>query len=144
PSGRLCRLQVQETHSITARKRIEREPYNARAVCTDMAGGLDLGSGGKRGKKPLDTAINLIPFIDLMAVTIAFLLITAVWSQTGVQPVGSAGLGPGEAAESLTLRVTVRAVTIDGFHEIPLGELPRLEKELLDRQARMATLEVED
>ena len=38
-----------------------------------MAGGMDLGTGGKGKKKPLDTAINLVPFIDLMAVTISFL-----------------------------------------------------------------------
>ncbi len=39
-----------------------------------MAGGMDLGDGGKSKKKPLDTAINLVPFIDLMAVTISFLI----------------------------------------------------------------------
>ena len=48
-----------------------------------MAGGMDLGTGGKGGKKPLDAAINLVPFIDLMAVTISFLIMTAVWTQIG-------------------------------------------------------------
>src|SRR3954468_22123689 len=58
-----------------------------------MAGGMDLGDSGGRGKKkkPLDTAINLVPFIDLMAVTIAFLIMTAVWTQVGRLQVGSAG-----------------------------------------------------
>jgi biopolymer transport protein TolR len=58
-----------------------------------MAGGMDLGNGGKGGKKPLDTAINLVPFIDLMAVTISFLILTAVWTQIGKLQVSQAG-GP--------------------------------------------------
>lgn len=48
-----------------------------------MAGGMDLGTPSGGGKKPLDVNINLVPFIDLMAVTIAFLIMTAVWTQTG-------------------------------------------------------------
>ncbi len=58
-----------------------------------MAGGMDLGNGGKGGKKPLDTAINLVPFIDLMAVTISSLIMTAVWTQIGRLQVSQAG-GP--------------------------------------------------
>src|ERR1700758_2705027 len=56
-----------------------------------MAGGMDLGTGGKSKKKPLDTAINLVPFIDLMAVTISFLIMTAVWTQIGRLQVASTG-----------------------------------------------------
>lgn len=48
-----------------------------------MAGGMDIGTGGKGGKKPLDATISLVPFIDLMAVTISFLIMTAVWTQIG-------------------------------------------------------------
>jgi biopolymer transport protein ExbD len=41
-------------------------------------GGVDVGSeGGKR--RSTNTEINMIPFIDLLMCTIAFLLITAVW-----------------------------------------------------------------
>jgi biopolymer transport protein ExbD len=43
-------------------------------------GGVDVGGGGKGGRKSLDSEINMIPFIDLLMVTISFLLITAVWS----------------------------------------------------------------
>lgn len=42
--------------------------------------GVDVGGGGKGGRKSLDSEVNMIPFIDLLMVTIAFLLITAVWS----------------------------------------------------------------
>ena len=60
-----------------------------------MAGGMDLGSPSRGGKKPVDTAINLVPFIDLMAVTISFLIMTAVWTQIGRLQVSQAG-GPAE------------------------------------------------
>ena len=40
--------------------------------------GVDVGGGGK-GKRATNSDINMIPFIDLLMCTIAFLLITAVW-----------------------------------------------------------------
>jgi biopolymer transport protein ExbD len=43
-----------------------------------MAGvSVDSGGGGRRN---LDSEINMIPMIDLLMVTISFLLITAVWT----------------------------------------------------------------
>lgn len=41
-------------------------------------GGVDVGGGGGK-KRATNSDINMIPFIDLLMVTIAFLLITAVW-----------------------------------------------------------------
>ncbi len=41
-------------------------------------GGVDVDSGGSK-KKSTNTEINMVPFIDLLMCTIAFLLITAVW-----------------------------------------------------------------
>lgn len=43
-------------------------------------GGVDVGGGGKGKRKTLDSEINMIPMIDLLMVTISFLLITAVWT----------------------------------------------------------------
>jgi len=37
----------------------------------------------KHSKKQLDFEVNLIPFIDLLSVSICFLLITAVWLNVG-------------------------------------------------------------
>ena len=51
---------------------------------------MDLGAGGK-GKRSLDAALNLVPFIDLMAVTIVFLIMSAVWTQLGRLQVSQAG-----------------------------------------------------
>ena len=42
--------------------------------------GVDVGGGGGKGKRALDSEINMIPMIDLLMVTISFLLITAVWT----------------------------------------------------------------
>jgi biopolymer transport protein ExbD len=43
-------------------------------------GGVDLGTGGGGKRKALYSEINMIPMIDLLMVTISFLLITAVWT----------------------------------------------------------------
>jgi biopolymer transport protein ExbD len=42
--------------------------------------GIDAGAANSGGRKTLDSEINMIPMIDLLMVTISFLLITAVWS----------------------------------------------------------------
>src|SRR6516162_11208136 len=41
--------------------------------------GVSIG-GPKGGRRSLDSEINMIPMIDLLMVTISFLLITAVWT----------------------------------------------------------------
>ena len=92
-----------------------------------MAGGMDLGTGGKGGKKPLDAAINLVPFIDLMAVTISFLIMTAVWTQITRLQVSQAGgpssdTPPDEKALQLNLTITERGFTLSAqgaLQEVP-------------------------
>ena len=76
-----------------------------------MAGGMDLGTGGKGGKKPLDTAINLVPFIDLMAVTISFLIMTAVWTQIGRLQVSNSG-GPSDPNKEEEQQKTVPLILL--------------------------------
>jgi biopolymer transport protein ExbD len=73
-----------------------------------MAGGMDLGDA-KGPKKPLDATINLVPFIDLMAVTISFLIMTAVWTQIGrLQVSGGGGDGdPTPEKDDKTVPVTL-------------------------------------
>lgn len=46
-------------------------------------GGVSEPMPGGRGKKSLNVELNLVPFIDLLTVLITFLLLTAVWTQTG-------------------------------------------------------------
>jgi biopolymer transport protein ExbD len=54
---------------------------------------------GKGGKKPLDAAINLVPFIDLLSCCISFLLITAVWTQLARMDVTQKSKAPSGAVE---------------------------------------------
>jgi biopolymer transport protein TolR len=94
-----------------------------------MAGGMDLGTGGKGGKKPLDAAINLVPFIDLMAVTISFLIMTAVWTQITRLQVSQAGgpssdTPPDEKALQLNLTITERGYTLSA--QGALQEVPKV------------------
>lgn len=42
--------------------------------------GVSVDEGGGKGRRSVDSDINMIPFIDLLMVTISFLLITAVWT----------------------------------------------------------------
>jgi len=45
-------------------------------------GGVSVGGGGG-GKKSVDSEVNMVPFIDLLLSIISFLLMTAVWVQSG-------------------------------------------------------------
>ncbi|HLT30416.1 MAG TPA: biopolymer transporter ExbD [Myxococcaceae bacterium] len=77
---------------------------------------MDVGPQ-KGSKKPLDVNINVIPIIDLMAVIISFLLLTAVWTQVGRLQVAQAG-GAGEPSEEavkttpVTLRLTEKEASL--------------------------------
>ena len=93
-----------------------------------MAGGMDLGTGGKGGKKPLDATINLVPFIDLMAVTITFLIMTAVWTQLGRLQVSQSGNSASEEPppqtqlQPITVLITEKElkITVGGAQLDPL------------------------
>ncbi|MBL8913986.1 MAG: biopolymer transporter ExbD, partial [Archangium sp.] len=94
-----------------------------------MAGGMDMGGGGKGGKKPLDTTINLVPFIDLMAVTIVFLIMTAVWTQLGRLQVSQSGQSSAEQEppptqlQPITLLITEKdlKLTVGGSQLDPIA-----------------------
>ena len=131
-----------------------------------MAGGMDLGGGGKGGKKPLDTALNLVPFIDLMAVTIVFLIMTAVWTQLGRLQVSQSGQSQGESEpppnqlQPITLLITEKdlklqvggsqldplPITRDSKQRIDVDKLVAKLKELKQQQPDQSaiTLSTED
>ena len=52
------------------------------------------------GRRPIDSEINMIPMIDLLVSCIAFLLITAVWSQ--MARIQASALVPGDPTKPLT------------------------------------------
>ena len=86
-----------------------------------MAGGMDLGGGGKSGKKPLDTNINLVPFIDLMAVTIVFLIMTAVWTQLGRLQVSQSGNSASEEPPPQTQLLPITVLITEKELKISMG-----------------------
>lgn len=66
--------------------------------------GVDVGGGRRGGRKSLDSEVNMIPMIDLLMVTISFLLITAVWvtnsrMEANAQVPGPSTLPPCEGGE---------------------------------------------
>jgi biopolymer transport protein ExbD len=119
-----------------------------------MAGGMDTGQGGK-GKKSLDVAINLTAFIDLMAVTISFLIMTAVWTQIGRLQVSQAG-GPSTEEEqqqeqtktvqlNLLITPTELRLTADqsAFDPIPLTKDAKGKTDLSKLVARFKELKAQ-
>lgn len=58
--------------------------------------GVSVDSGGKGGKKSVDSEVNMIPFIDLLVCCIAFLIITAVWTQ--LERLNATQNSPGQAS----------------------------------------------
>jgi len=75
-------------------------------------GGVSVEGGGGGGKKSVDANINMVPMIDLLVSCIAFLLMTAVWVQTGAveaqQPRGAPSQpqdSPPEPQEQLKIQI---------------------------------------
>lgn len=52
---------------------------------------------GKGGRKPVDSEVNMIPFIDLLVCCISFLIITAVWTQ--LERLNATQQSPGQAQQ---------------------------------------------
>jgi biopolymer transport protein ExbD len=88
--------------------------------------GVSIDTGGKGGKKNTDFAVNLVPFIDLLSSLIAFLMMTAVWTQVGRLQVATGG-GVSESTDTpkptlqLNLTITERGyvITAGGVIEVP-------------------------
>ncbi len=78
---------------------------------------VSVDTGGKSGKKPLNAELNLVPYIDLLTCMVAFLLITAVWTQLArlqAQQKGQGAVGEETPPEKQTKVVVV--VNQEGFN----------------------------
>jgi biopolymer transport protein ExbD len=78
----------------------------------EIMGGVDVDNGGGK-KRSTNSDINMIPFIDLLMVTIAFLLITAVWTtnsriSSNTQVPGQTGCGEECPPQQKSLHVFIR------------------------------------
>jgi biopolymer transport protein ExbD len=72
---------------------------------------------GKARRKSVDGELNLVPYIDLLTCMVAFLLITAVWSQLARLSVSQKGQGE---INGMTEKPTQIAVLVhaDGFNVV--------------------------
>ena len=77
-------------------------------------GGMSLDAGGGGGKKSVDMVIPLVPFIDMLAMMITFLMMTAVWTQIGRMQVASQGQGDPSPNNQPTLQLNL-TVTEKGY-----------------------------
>jgi biopolymer transport protein ExbD len=65
-------------------------------------GGVSVESGSGGGRRALDSELNMIPMIDLLMVTISFLLITAVWTTMGRVNASAQVPGPPDPTTPIT------------------------------------------
>src|SRR5688572_4129150 len=65
---------------------------------------------GKAGKKSLNAELNLVPYIDLLTCMVAFLLITAVWTQ--LARLSASQKGQGQAGEETPPEAQVNIVVV--------------------------------
>ena len=66
------------------------------------------------GGSKLDTALNLVPFIDLLSSLVLFLLLTAAWQHVSAIPAGVASKGPNRSAVVNEKRLEIR-VAANGY-----------------------------
>jgi hypothetical protein len=99
-----------------------------------MAGGISVGQH-KAGRRSVDHDLPLVPFIDFMICLIAFLLVTAVWTQmsrinaTGRAP-GSEGGPPHEPQKELHVVASAGAFDLrwqQGGTVLDTQRVPRVE-----------------
>jgi biopolymer transport protein ExbD len=79
--------------------------------------GVAIQTGGGGGKKPLNAELNLVPYIDLLTCMVAFLLITAVWTQ--LARLQASQKGQGQAGEETPPEQQVNIVVVvnqDGYN----------------------------
>src|SRR5258707_7118172 len=82
-----------------------------------MSMAASLEDNGKHRRKPVDADLNLVPYIDLLTCMVAFLLITAVWSQLARLEVAQKGQGEGIVDDTKHTRIAV-LVSADSFNLI--------------------------
>ncbi len=89
------------------------------------------------GRRPLDAEINLVPFIDLLCSLIAFLLMTAIWSQVASLELRQAASSDTvvEERESLGLRVFVMEKGFKVVGKDTEVDLPCLKDPCVERSA---------
>ena len=80
---------------------------------------VSVDTGGKSHRKGLNADLNLVPYIDLLTCMVAFLLITAVWTQ--LARLSAQQKGQGQAGEETPPEMLVKisvVVSQEGFNVV--------------------------
>ena len=75
---------------------------------------VSVEGGGRKGRKDVNGELLLVPYIDLLTCMIAFLLITAVWTQIARLEVRQRGQGESDGVDPPETKIAV-LVHQDGF-----------------------------
>jgi biopolymer transport protein ExbD len=76
-------------------------------------GGVNVETGSGGGRRALDSELNMIPMIDLLMVTISFLLITAVWTTMGRVNASAQVPGPADPNTPVTDEKVDKALHVE-------------------------------
>lgn len=87
-------------------------------------GGVSEPMPGGKGKKSVNVELNLVPMIDLFVVCVTFLLLTAVWTQTGRINIDQSVARPQkqeqrEPPKRLTIMIDHKGYTLKWADEAP-------------------------
>src|ERR1051325_11585223 len=88
------------------------EPAGGRCCPCGMS--VSVEGGGRKGRKDVNGELLLVPYIDLLTCMIAFLLITAVWTQIARLEVRQRGQGESDGVDPPEIKIAV-LVHQDGF-----------------------------
>jgi biopolymer transport protein ExbD len=75
---------------------------------------ISIEGGGRKGRKDVNAELLLVPYIDLLTCMVAFLLITAVWTQLARLEVRQKGQGETSTGDPPDTKIAV-LVHQDGF-----------------------------
>jgi biopolymer transport protein TolR len=80
--------------------------------------GAMVEQGGARGRRSLDAAVNLVPYVDILMTLMVFLVMCAVFTQLAALTVHGKSAGDGAppvepSAPPLSLLVTARGVSVE-------------------------------
>ncbi len=107
---------------------------------------IDTGSGHK--KRDVNSELPLVPFIDFLLCLVAFLLVTAVWSQMArleaTAQVPGQGDAPTEPQKRLHVKIKDRSFELvwkQGETVVATSQVPRKAESRADGSLRYAALE---
>jgi biopolymer transport protein TolR len=103
---------------------------------------ISVESGNKGRRKSVDADLNLVPYIDLLTCMVAFLLITAVWTQLARLKVDQKGQGESGAASVEPQTKIAILVHQDGFGVVANEEQKPLPKQRGDYDYATLTTEL--